>query len=381
MVAGAVLIFISCFLPWVQIGSGLFSANRTVLEYGQSSKITSDGWTVLATALLIAGFGLRRDASTLHVSHDNGVIWSPVALPKGDEPVEVGGCQGPAVCEVIAMRGVVLRDHEQGNFDYSSSSVIDLATSNGGSSWSSSTVAGHNQIPQAASCSSATQCSVALMVSSNSGNLYLYSTQDGATWSRTPVPGSGGPFVGLLFGPTVDVTCGQGGTCLFLYSSNLGGLPTFLRSSDGGATWIVATAPGTQQLGISCFGASTCLAAYTNQPAISFSSNEQAYLTKSTDGGATWSTPRPVPTESGNVTSVTCATVLACTALYDDSGMQTSDGGNSWTLIGWPKEPTLTVSSPLEFSCSSTTCLAVESNFSLSFTISHSSTTLLRLAP
>jgi hypothetical protein len=88
-----------------------------------------------------------------------------------------------------------------------------------------------------------------------------------------------------------------------------------------------------------------------------------------------------VPTPSGKVvSSVTCATTLDCTALYNASAAQTTDGGSSWTAIGWPKEPPLTISSPLEFSCSSTTCLAVESNFSL-LGFGQSSPTLLRLAP
>lgn len=325
--------------------------------------------------------GVTGYASTLLVSHDDGLGWVPVTLPTGDEPVEVGGCQGPEVCEVIALRGVVLRDREQGNFDYGASSVVDLTTTDGGASWSSSIIEGRNEVPQAASCSSTMQCSVAITPANSSGDLYLLSTQNGATWTRTPVPGSGAsPFSGAIFGPTVDLTCGQGGTCLFSYSSDFGGLPTMLRSSDGGASWVVATPPGTELLGVSCFGASTCLSAYTNQPPNSYSSNEATYLAESPDGGATWSTPMPVPTRLGEVTSVTCASTLDCTALYDDAAVQTTNSGDTWTAVGWPKEPPLTLSFPLEFSCSLTTCLAVESSFSLSFSLIRSSTTLLRLA-
>lgn len=324
--------------------------------------------------------GTAGYSSALLVSDDDGVTWSPVALPAGDEPVEVGGCQGPAVCEVIALRGVALHEQEQGNFAYAASSVIDLTTTDAGASWSSSTIAGPYEIPQAASCSSTTQCSLALMASVGPGELDLYSTQDGVTWSKTPVPGSGGLLSDALGGQTVDVTCGLGGTCLFLYQSAFGGVATFLRSTDGGATWIVSTPPGNELLGTSCFAASTCVIAYANVPANRTSSNVRAFLTATTDGGATWSTT-PLPVPSGSVTDVTCATALDCTALYENTAEQTVDGGMTWSAIGWPKEPPLSVSSPLEASCSPTTCLVVETTFSLSFTVDSSSTTLLRLSP
>lgn len=322
--------------------------------------------------------GTTGYASTLLASADDGATWTEVALPPGDEPVDVGGCQGPATCEVIAVRGVTLDSLEQGNYNYGAATVVDLTTTDGGTSWSTSTVAGHDRIPQGASCSSSTQCTVVVSPSNGSFALYLLSTQDGATWSSTPVPGSGFPFFAFL-SQSVYVTCGQGGTCLF-YVSNIEGLPTFLRSSDGGATWIVATPPGSALVGMSCFASATCVIAYANPPVGPFESNEQTYLTETTDGGATWSSAVTVPTTSGDVASLTCATTLDCTALYEDGASQTTDGGSSWTALGWPAPSPLTLSTPLAFACSATTCLAVESNLSFSPTAAFiTTTTLLRL--
>jgi hypothetical protein len=59
MIAGAGLIVISCFLPWVQLGSVL-AVSRTILQYGKGLAIDTDGWGALLIAVLIAGFGLRR---------------------------------------------------------------------------------------------------------------------------------------------------------------------------------------------------------------------------------------------------------------------------------------------------------------------------------
>jgi photosystem II stability/assembly factor-like uncharacterized protein len=356
--------------------NGVLSTVMTISKaFGDTSVVCTTGNTCYRVDLLQGTTGY---ASTLLVSADNGATWTVVALPPGDEPVDVGGCQGPDTCEVIAVHGVVLDNLEQGNYNYAAATIIDLTTTNGGASWNTSTVAGHNQAPEGASCSSSTQCSVVITPSNNLLDLYLLSTQDGVTWSRTPVPGSGSPF-GLLGVQPANITCGQGGTCLF-YSANFASLPTFLRSSDGGATWIVATPPGTELLGISCLASATCFTAYANPPPDTLSSDEPVYLTETTNGGATWSPPGSVPTTASNVTSVTCATTLDCTALYEVGATQTTDGGSSWTAVGWPPEGSFTVSSPLEFSCSVTTCLAVESNLSLLLSPAFTpTTTLLRL--
>ena len=323
--------------------------------------------------------GTMGYASQLLVSSNDGVVWSDVDLPPGDEPVEVGGCQGPATCEVIAVRGVTIHALEQGNYDYAAASVVDLTTADAGASWTASVLAGRNRIPQAASCSSSTQCSVALTEDNGSGYTELASTDNGATWTATPVPGSQADG-GYFFAPTMDLSCGPGGSCLFWYASVFGGQPTFLRSADGGATWIVASLPANEVFGITCLASDTCLVVYANLPANSESSRVPTYLTESTDGGATWSRRTPVPNVRGDLSSATCVTALDCTATYTEAAMATTDGGTTWTALGWPKQPAAVLSSTTQLSCSVTTCLAVESALTLSLQGIDTSASLLRLS-
>ena len=60
LVAGGILIFLSCFLPWQELNAGIFSINRSILQYGDRLSMSFDGWIALLLALLICLFGARR---------------------------------------------------------------------------------------------------------------------------------------------------------------------------------------------------------------------------------------------------------------------------------------------------------------------------------
>lgn len=277
-------------------------------------------------------------AARLLASDDGGLSYSGVRLPRGDEPVVAAGCQGPQRCEVVAVRGVGLAEGQEGNDDYDRAAVVLLSTTDGGATWSASTLAGPGWIPLDASCSSPVQCTV--VVSSSDGDLAdLVSTQDGSTWTETPVDP---PDEGLeLLGPGgAVVTCGPGGTCLYS-SSSFFGASTLLRSDDGGATWTVATPPGPQGqlevVGASCTSPLECAVA-TDDFGGSGVGDARLYLT--TDGGATWSSAASVPppgTEpSSDALALSCWAAGACAVLTGAGVATTLDGGTSWTEASLP---------------------------------------------
>ncbi len=309
--------------------------------------------------------GTTGYASRLLGSGDDGRTWSAVRLPAGAQPTQAAGCQGPTTCEVIAVVGVGLVDGQQGNYDYARSKVELLVTSDAGATWATSKLAGPGWVPTLGSCSSGTQCAV-LLTSADGLLQALASTRNGTAWSRTPVPGSGGFAFGFGLGLTTpSLSCGTGGTCLFSDPSFIGLGTTLLRSSDGGATWIVATPPGPQGAyqvtGVSCTTAGDC--SIVANPGTS-----AARLYSTTDGGATWSSPSEVPggafADQSNALALSCWTAGACVVLGLGDAEQTEDRGATWTHVAVPGStqplPLVLFGGPDELACGGpSTCALV----------------------
>ena len=103
----------------------------------------------------------------LEVSHDDGGTWSRVAVPTGDVPELVGGCQSATACEVIAVRYASLLGHQLGVVEFDGDNVVMLSTSNGGATWRSTPMPGTGLTPLTASCTSSTACVVLQQVAQN----------------------------------------------------------------------------------------------------------------------------------------------------------------------------------------------------------------------
>lgn len=305
-------------------------------------------------------------SSTLLVSGDDGATWKPVATPQGEEPVLLGGCQSASSCEVVAVHGVSLQSGLLGDYDYLTSRVDLLVTSDGGTTWSRYKAAGANAVPVSASCASATQCSVHVEVASSTARLpdELVSTQDDSSWTSTPVPSTEYYFFyGNVNQPLTSLSCGGTGTCLYS-NDQLGGSSYLLRSTDGGASWVVADPPGPGGATIdevTCTASGTCALLYTPQR------GGATDLVETADGGLTWSSAVPVARTSDRVevSGFTCASSAQCTAVLSAgrlaSAVTTSDAGTTWTTVHWPASPRALFGSfaVQRLSCSTTTCLAL----------------------
>jgi photosystem II stability/assembly factor-like uncharacterized protein len=163
--------------------------------------------------------------------------------------------------------------------------------------------------------------------STNVGYLLLsdgnvVSTADGGrTFSRkTAVPGGGGPAPDLLC--TTDTVC--------VAATPTG---TIQRTTDGGGSWTQVGSAGVALHGLEAVG--TTLYAVGNN----------LKVLKSTDGGLTWEAKAVTGTPPGNMTSIRCATEVAC-LISTEAGNQvlhTADGGGTYSSVAPSSDPVFAV--------------------------------------
>lgn len=183
----------------------------------------------------------------------------------------------------------------------------------------------------AVACSNRRHC-----VALGPGGWLAMSTDGGSNW-RTSVDAS-------LVRLTVDyLACPTARRCVAIAtpavsSRLLSGFSTRARalaapsdvllvSSDGGASWRAARAPGGVWLGgLSCPTAAVCYASaeVRGEPS-------RRFLLKSSDGGLNWVTgPKAAP---GSLGAISCPGIDRCYAIGGSSGLElTTDGGVSWQL-------------------------------------------------
>jgi photosystem II stability/assembly factor-like uncharacterized protein len=306
-----------------------------------------------------AGYG-----GQLLVSSDDGATWSDVALPQGDEPVVLGGCQSSTTCELFALTGTALTDGLYGLYDYGASSLLELSTTNAWQTTTTTPVAGQGVVPLLASCTATVQCVVlANTYTSTSTRSELLSTTTGASWTSTRVNSQEDwlPDVFLLWADPTALSCSPSGTCLFADDNAL--VEGVLVSTNFGATWSASMPSWDDAVvigGVSCAGASQCDVSYADD------STNSAWLVDTTDGGSTWSTPVAVSGQSDKTPPfLSCADTIHCVVLQDSFSGQavataTSDGGATWAPIRWdavalPKSGTLSSGGLL--TCSPSTCV------------------------
>jgi|GEM_PF-4587841 len=309
-------------------------------------------------------------AAALEVSSDDGASWSTVLLPSGVAPVLVGGCQSATSCEILGVSGVSLYGGQLGNFDYTGDTIVELTTSDGGTSWSEHTIPGSNQMPEDASCTSSTSCVVLMDDPPGTGAASaLDSTSNGATWTSYSVPWA--PIGPDQLPETAlggwGLGCASTGECLFAEPTAAGGVLLW-ASTDGGSTWSRATPPaGTVAIGgVYCARTGVCvidteIKAVPNA-APTFELNTTA------DGAATWSAHLfPNSGVLDAVPELACADILTCTFIASGLdqpaiALSTSDGGGTWFPVSWgatiPPQPVDGMQAVGLLSCSATACLA-----------------------
>jgi hypothetical protein len=215
-----------------------------------------------------------------------------------------------------------------------------LASTNGGVTWTASTMPASLQQAFDLSCSSATNCVVA-----DSAGHSAVTDDGGTTWTVSALPAAFQPGVGS------GSTCTSAGACV-LTGSSAGTSAEALYSRNGGATWLPAVVPAglSRILHVSC-ATDACVASAVG-PGPTTATPTTPIILRSLDDGATWTTSAAVGLSDGLIRDVYCATDLSCTVTGTEVpaagtfgiGLmaQTTDGGLTWTPVALPTLPSST---------------------------------------
>lgn len=282
----------------------------------------------------------------IKVTNDGGSHWSTVDLPQGSEDGSALACAGPRTCAVATRHPAV------------------LFTADGGATWRRTAVPAGVVGVAELTCSSPTACVAIGSGPATPGTpsgpaLALRTTDGGATWSVSTVPS---PFIASS---RHGLSCPGAGRCVTAGVVPDQSIGAVRFSTDGGATWSASTLPpGVAYIhALACPDATDCLALGNG---LSKTRTGDPYgptqVLRSTDGGRTWT--RGATDIGGGVTaeSLACPTPLRCWAVGkayatpEGVVLGTTDGGATWSGARLPAH----VQFVIDISChSASACLAV----------------------
>jgi hypothetical protein len=265
-------------------------------------------------------------ASEVVVTTNGGATWSPSTLPvtlTGPGPAALS-CVDANTCALLGVN--------------SAGSPIFLETTDGGATWQQE--AGPTGLGASFGtrlvCSSASTCvgvtggggpvtATKSLVTASEQSPFAFATSDGgATWTTSSLPSGFVP--GDLQCSSADDCVASGGGAAGIVGSGAG----FAYTTDGGATWTSTSVNESTVFGgmrrLSCNSSNTCLADVTSPNAGTSS------LLSSSDGGATWSSVTPTGLPEGFVTTLLCTTGNTCWA----GGITNTDPMVSAVSLGAP---------------------------------------------
>lgn len=294
------------------------------------------------------------DTFGLVVTSSNGGAWTSQNVPNGTGPLADITCTSATDCWAVGADG--------------SDANGDIIATTDGSTWNAQTVPQGTGPLSSVSCVSSSDCwtADAARGSALAGRIKAMSgsTIGAGAFDRTLVAGLHDRLdVGLLSSLR---TQSQGHATAVL----LAGLPTILGTTDGGTTWNAETPPSAGLASVSsmaCANSTTCWA-------VAIEGNGNQVVLATTDGWSTWS-DQSLPTNIGFVESISCPTTSECVAVGGNIGadqqslvltpsvVATTDGGATWNTQTIPTTTGLLTG----VSCaSSTVCEAVGGNIALS---------------
>lgn len=266
-----------------------------------------------------------------------------------DEPAwQVGGnaaqvgvapamtCPGSTTCYVVDPPSV-------SGTGVSGTSLLETTT-DGGRSWSPSTLDGGRQFTSGLACSTVEVCvagGIDRVAGSSPRALVLTTTDGGQQWHASNLPAS----VARLS----QVACGPGGACVgagYTRPASPGVPPApVVATGDATGAWVLhALRPQFDALtvhGVACAGTRDCVLA----GAETSSAIPKPVVLSTTDGGAAW-TAAALPGGLATVRAVTCPASLHCYAVANPAGpdgrpgpgpsevIATADGGSTWSPVG-----------------------------------------------
>ena len=289
----------------------------------------------------------------------NGSAWSivpsPNTSPTQDNVLNAVSCSGPSACVAVGY--------------FTGSTDQTLIESWNGSAWS--IVPSPNSSPtqenllNAVSCSGPSACVAVGDYFTGSNDQTLIESWNGSAWSIVSSPNTSPSQANDLGG----VSCNLPTACVAVGQYYLSGdFSQTLIESWNGSAWSVVPSPNTSPAqinllrGVSCSSPSACTAFGFYDP-----SNVADQTLIESWNGSTWSivtSPNTSPTQSNELSGVSCSSPSACTAVgyyFTAGGSQTlieSWNGSAWSIVPSPNASQINLL--LGVSCSSSSaCTAV----------------------
>ena len=135
------------------------------------------------------------------------------------------------------------------------------------------------------------------------GNI-LATTDGGRSWSRRTNRA------------VTDLLCLSATTCLATWGGGIA------RTSDGGASWTPVESTPVAMGRLAAAG-----------PLTLYAGGQASYISKSTDGGQTWTTDRLNGVSTNNITDIECGDEVHCLMAAEGFLFRTDDGGVSGTIV------------------------------------------------
>jgi hypothetical protein len=306
----------------------------------------SPSWQQLPSVGYTAGFDLNcpsvstcfaidTEAKQVEVTKDGGDTWQHAALPNGFTPLSELACAGPSSCSLLGTGGA---EH-----------LTMLTTDDGASTWITHLV-GHRSVTASdgvpvLSCTSPTSCLAAVTTfhGSSTASIVIFVTHDGGTsWTTSSLAPGFDPLGGA---------CLSGSCMLVGLDGHDSSRAAAYFSGDDGAGWAQAALPVDvgPMTSISCTAPSSCFATSSSDVP---GSRDPAGVLASTDAGQSWRATDTSGLPNSILTSLSCASGSSCWAsgvvvptgsgsvitFADAQGLlaSTADGGASWQAVRLP---------------------------------------------
>ncbi len=326
----------TCYLEDLTSGAGNFpfdgplAAQVEVTHDGGATfeQVPLPGDVVLSTALdcidaeTCAMLGLDAgDSNVFMITDDGGETWR--SLPGPDGP-QSSGVEFKSVSCTTATSCVAV-----GSIDSGPPASVAAVTSNGGTSWSESEIAGAGFSVLSVQCVAGGNCVASgydAEEDSTPAGAMSYSSDGGSSWTSAAIPSS--------IGPVTSISCSDAFDCLAsTFPSSESISSEVLVSTDGGQTWAQSAAEGLQPsmlTSMSCATSSYCWASGAAIPPGSTSpiaiDSTTPQLTMTDDQGASWTTAQlPQSLDVNLVDAVSCPAAATCFAL----GYQSTQPGHT----------------------------------------------------
>jgi photosystem II stability/assembly factor-like uncharacterized protein len=261
----------------------------------------------------VAVGGDNNLVGVIATSTDGGSSWSQSSVASGEPELNAVTCSSSTTCVAVGNGAAV-------------------TSSDGGTTWTTNAIPTLNTTLLGVSCPSSTTC-VSVGVSPGNDGPYdgqlLYSSDGGSTWTMPTLPNN----VGALG----SVDCPSATFCVAVGAQ-------ILVSNDGGQTWTAQFVDGGTGIlrSVSCSSSTDCVAIGAN-PLGATDAQTAAFGIVTTDAGASWN-PITMPSSSWSVDAISCANGLDCTigGLSINSSTApawaSTDGGQTWSSVSLPPE-------------------------------------------